>query len=547
MKNFQDKVIYQIYPKSFKDTNHDGIGDLKGVIQKLDYLQKLGIDMIWMTPFFTSPQNDNGYDVENYYEIDPRYGTLEDLKVLIQEAKKRNIGLMFDMVFNHTSTHHEWFKKAMSGDPYYKDFYFFKKGRGDQPPTNWESKFGGNAWQYVEAFDEYYLHLFDVTQADLNWENPNVRSEMAKIVNYWLDMGITGFRFDVVNLISKESFEDDFEGVGKRFYTDCKKTNDYLRELNEQSFGRQEDTITVGEMSATTIDHCIHYSHPKYHELDMTFNFHHLKVDYLNKDKWTLMPFDFMELKQLLNDWQVGMQEGGGWNALFWCCHDQPRIISRFGDDQRYHRESAKMLATALHMMRGTPYIYQGEEIGMTDAYFMDLKQYRDIESINHFHILKNRGLSEDEIYAILQSKSRDNGRTPMQWDTSLNAGFSEKEPWIEVNPNYQTINVEAALKDSDSIFYHYAKLIELRKQYKIIQIGMYEPLLKDSTQVFAYLRRYQNESLLVLNNFYKEEVTISLEDIDRYQLLLSNYETTHLQKEMTLRPYESCVFYRPK
>ena len=545
MKNFKDKVIYQIYPKSFNDTNHDGIGDLNGVTEKLDYLKKLGVDMLWLTPFFVSPQNDNGYDVANYYEIDPIYGTLDDLKRLIKEAEKREIGLMLDMVFNHTSTHHEWFRKAMEGDPYYKDFYFFKKGQNHQPPTNWESKFGGNAWEYVEAFDEYYLHLYDVTQADLNWENPNVVKEMAKIVNYWLDMGITGFRFDVINLISKESFEDDFEGVGKRFYTDCKKVNDYLRELNERSFGRCEDTITVGEMSATTIENCIRYSKPENHELDMTFNFHHLKVDYLNKEKWTLMPFDFMELKQLFNKWQTGMQDGGGWNALFWCCHDQPRIVSRFGNDQEYHRESAKMLATAMHMMRGTPYIYQGEELGMTNAYFTDLTQYRDIESINHFHILKNQGLKEEEIYAILQSKSRDNARTPMQWDNTLNAGFSDQTPWIQVNPNYLHINAEAALQDHDSIFYHYAQLIQLRKHYPVIQDGLYELMLEESEQVFAYQRRLGTESMLVMNNFYAKEVTIHLEDIDGYQLLLSNYPVQQLNKEFTLRPYESCVYYR--
>ena len=501
--------------------------------------------MLWLTPFFVSPQNDNGYDVANYYEIDPIYGTLDDLKRLIKEAEKREIGLMLDMVFNHTSTHHEWFRKAMEGDPYYKDFYFFKKGRNHQPPTNWESKFGGNAWEYVEAFDEYYLHLYDVTQADLNWENPNVVKEMAKIVNYWLDMGITGFRFDVINLISKESFEDDFEGVGKRFYTDCKKVNDYLRELNERSFGRCEDTITVGEMSATTIENCIRYSKPENHELDMTFNFHHLKVDYLNKEKWSLMPFDFMELKQLFNKWQTGMQDGGGWNTLFWCCHDQPRIVSRFGSDQEYHRESAKMLATAMHMMRGTPYIYQGEELGMTNAYFTDLTQYRDIESINHFHILKNQGLKEEEIYAILQSKSRDNARTPMQWDNTLNAGFSDQTPWIQVNPNYLYINAEAALQDHDSIFYHYAQLIQLRKHYPVIQDGLYEPMLEESEQVFAYQRRLGTESMLVMNNFYAKEATIHLEDIDGYQLLLSNYPVQQLNKEFTLRPYESCVYYR--
>ena len=417
MMTFQDKVVYQIYPKSFQDTNHDGLGDIQGIIQHLDYLQKLGVDYIWMNPIFVSPQNDNGYDIQDYYSIDSRYGTMEDLELLISEAKKRNIYLMFDMVFNHTSTYHEWFQKALSGDQKYKDYYFFKKGKNDNPPTNWESKFGGNAWKYVEEFDEYYLHLFDETQADLNWKNPEVRKEMANIINFWIEKGIKGFRFDVINLIDKESFEDDFEGVGKRFYTDRPLVHTYLHELAQNSFGQYDDIITVGEMSATSIENCIGYTNPEHHELSMAFNFHHLKVDYKNKEKWTLMPFDFKELKQLLNDWQLGIQEGHGWNAVFWCCHDQPRVLSRFGDDKNYPKESAKMLATTIHMLRGTPYIYQGEEIGMTNAYFTDIHQYRDVESLNAYQILRDKGVPEDEIYQILLAKSRDNARTPMQWN----------------------------------------------------------------------------------------------------------------------------------
>ncbi|MCD8028759.1 MAG: alpha,alpha-phosphotrehalase [Erysipelotrichaceae bacterium] len=437
--NFKDKIVYEIYPKSFKDSNNDGIGDLKGITSKLDYLKLLGINYIWITPFFVSPQNDNGYDVADYYHIDPIYGTMDDLDELIKESDNRNIGLMFDMVFNHTSTSHSWFQRALKGEQKYKDYYFFRK-----EPTNWQSKFGGSAWEYVEELNEYYLHLFDKTQADLNWENPNVRAELIKILNFWIDKGIKGFRFDVINLISKDAFEDDDIGVGKRFYTDGRKINQYLRGINQQSFEKYDDIITVGEMSSTTIENCNIYTNPDNHELNMTFNFHHLKVDYQNKEKWTTMPFDFRELKDIFNKWQLGMNDG--WNALFWNCHDQPRSISRFGNVTKYHDESAKMLATAMHMQRGTPYIYQGEEIGMTNNYFTDIKQYRDVESINYYHILKNQGMSENKIHEILQAKSRDNARSPMQWNK--NGGFSDNTPWIQMNSNCKNINVENNLNN---------------------------------------------------------------------------------------------------
>ncbi|MCD7807770.1 MAG: alpha,alpha-phosphotrehalase, partial [Erysipelotrichaceae bacterium] len=488
MSNFKDKVVYQIYPKSFKDSNNDGIGDLKGITSKLDYLKLLGIDYIWITPFFVSPQNDNGYDVTDYYHIDSIYGTMDDLDELINEAHKRNIGLMFDMVFNHTSTTHTWFQRALKGEQKYKDYYFFRK-----KPTNWQSKFGGSAWEYVEELDEYYLHLFDKTQADLNWENPNVREELVKILNFWIDKGIKGFRFDVINLISKDAFEDDDNGVGKRFYTDGSQMNQYLREINQKSFGKYDDIITVGEMSSTTIENCNNYTNPNNHELNMTFNFHHLKVDYQNQEKWTTMPFNFQELKDIFNKWQLGMKVG--WNALFWNCHDQPRSVSRFGNDTKYHDISAKMLATTIHMQRGTPYIYQGEEIGMTNNYFTDIHQYRDVESINYYHILKNQGLSEDKIHEILQAKSRDNARSPMQWNKD--GGFSDSTPWMEMNPNHTTINVEDNLNNPNSIFYYYQKLIKLRKQYKVISEGNYVPFIENHPYIYAYKRQYNNEELI--------------------------------------------------
>lgn len=543
--NFKDKVVYQIYPKSFYDDNHDGYGDVKGIIKKLDYLQLLGVDFIWLTPIFVSPQNDNGYDVADYYQIDPKFGTMQDVETLIKEAKNRNISIMFDMVFNHTSTQHEWFQKALQGEKKYKDYYFFKKPVNGKMPTNWESKFGGPVWEYVEAFDEYYLHLFDKTQADLNLENEELRNELVDILTFWIQKGIKGFRFDVVNLISKDAFENDEIGIGKRFYTDGKKVSTYLQELNQKTFGKEEGMITVGEMSATSIQHCANYTNPSHHQLDMTFNFHHLKVDYQDKEKWTLMPFDFKELKQLFHSWQIGMQQEGGWNALFYNCHDQPRSVSRFGNDKQYHKQSTKMLATSIHLQRGTPYIYQGEEIGMSNAYFYDIEQYRDVESINFYHILKQQGVEENDIHKILQVKSRDNARTPMQWDNTSYGGFSKHEPWIGVNTNYTEVNVEAALKDEDSIFYYYQKLITLRKQYKVIAEGKYTPLLENHEQIYAFTREYKDEKLIVVNNFYEKECTCTVDDIEGYEVLLSNYDNHTLSSTLRLRSYESIVLYK--
>ena len=468
---FKNKVVYQIYPKSFMDSNNDGLGDVRGVISKLDYLQYLDVDYIWLTPIFISPQNDNGYDVADYYRIDSSYGTMEDVEEMIVEAKKRNIDIMFDMVFNHSSTEHEWFQKALAGNSKYKDYYIFKKSQ-DGAPTNWVSKFGGNAWEYVAEYDEYYLHLFDKTQADFNWENPELRIEMQNIVKFWMDKGVKGFRFDVVNLISKDSYEDDYIGDGRRFYTDGSHVHSYLKELNQNSFGYDPECMTVGEMSSTTIENCAKYAGANESELSMVFSFHHLKVDYKDNQKWELMPFDFQELKKILFDWQLGMQEADAWNALFWNNHDQPRAVSRFGNDSEYLKESAKMLATAIHCMRGTPYIYQGEEIGMTNAYFKTIAQYKDVESTNYFKILKDSGLEEEKIYHILQERSRDNSRTPMQWDDSANAGFSKSQPWIEAIENYSSINVGQSLRDDNSILEHYRQLIRLRKNYEIIAEG---------------------------------------------------------------------------
>lgn len=544
---FEDKVVYQIYPKSFKDSNGDGIGDLKGVTEKIEYLKYLGVDYIWLTPFFVSPQNDNGYDVADYYSIDQIYGTMEDFEELSKKAKENGIGIMLDMVFNHTSTEHIWFKRALQGEKKYQDYYFFIKGK--EKPTNWESKFGGSCWEYVEELDANYLHLFDKTQADLNWENEEVRNEIYKIVKFWQEKGVSGFRFDVINLISKpEKFENDYIGDGRRFYTDGYKIHDYLKELNKETFGNNDSIITVGEMSSTTIENCIKYSGVKENELSMVFNFHHLKVDYKNKDKWELQEFDFQELKDIFNSWQVGMQKGEAWSALFWCNHDQPRVVSRFGNDKKYWEKSAKMLATVVHMLRGTPYIYQGEEIGMTNAYFNSIDKYRDIESLNYFEILKNRGKSSEEAIKIIMERSRDNGRTPMQWNDEKNAGFTEGTPWIDVIRNYKEINVKKQIEDKNSILNYYKKLIELRKKYKVISLGKMEPLDEKNENLYIFKRKYEKEEIIVIANFYDKKVKLNLEIFEskKFEKIFGNSEkNNYLKKNMEIDAYDAYIFYK--
>lgn len=548
--NFENKVVYQIYPKSFYDSNNDGIGDLNGITEKLDYIKYLGVDYIWITPFFVSPQRDNGYDVADYCNIDPTYGTMEDFDRLSTEAKKRGIGIMLDMVFNHTSTEHKWFKKALAGEKKYQDFYIFKKGEKNNPPTNWVSKFGGNAWEYVEELESYYLHLFDKTQADLNWENPEVREEIYKVVKFWLDKGVNGFRFDVVNLISKpEKFENDYQGDGRRFYTDGPKIHEYLKGLNQNTFGQKENIITVGEMSSTSMENCFKYSGKDENELSMVFNFHHLKVDYKNKDKWALQPFDFQELKEILNSWQVGMQEHNAWSALFWCNHDQPRVVSRFGDDEVYWEKSAKMLGTVIHMLRGTPYIYQGEEIGMTNPYFDKITDYRDVESINYYKILLEKGLNNQEAMNIIMERSRDNSRTPMQWNDDINGGFSKAIPWLKTIDNYREINVEKQIEDKNSILNYYRQLISLRKKYDVISLGKTVPLAQDDKNIYMFKRELNNEEILVIANFYGNGYELELDfDTQGYTCILSNnYEKTALTKNLSLEPYDALVFYKKK
>lgn len=552
---WKKSVVYQIYPKSFNDTTGNGVGDLQGIIRKLDYLAELGVDVIWLTPVYDSPQRDNGYDIRDYYRIYEPYGTMEDFDQLLEEAHRRGLRILMDIVVNHTSTEHPWFVAARSSkDNPYRDYYIWQDGKEDGPPNNWVSKFGGNAWQYDEATDQYYLHLFDVTQADLNWENARLREEIYGMMKFWLDKGVDGFRLDVINLLSKDPrFLDDdglvAPGDGRKYYTDGPKIHEYLQEMNHAVFADYE-MMTVGEMSSTSIEHCVRYTHPERKELDMTFSFHHLKVDYPNGEKWAKGEPDFLRLKRILAKWQTGMYEGGGWNALFWCNHDQPRAVSRFGDDGKYHRESAKMLATALHMMQGTPYIFQGEEFGMTNPGFDRIEDYRDVESLNMYGILKGRGLAEADILEILAQKSRDNGRTPVQWNDGPNAGFTTGTPWIRPADNYKEINAERAVADPDSIYYHYQKLIRLRKEYDLITTGRFELLHEEDPAVFAYVRDGGSEKLVVVNNFFGEEVEFGLPDLEGWRgyesrLLLSNYADSPADlQRIRLRPYESVVYY---
>ncbi|KMP38022.1 trehalose-6-phosphate hydrolase [Bacillus cereus] len=549
MKDWHKSVVYQIYPKSFNSYYNRETGDIKGVTEKLDYLKELGVDYIWLTPIYQSPQNDNGYDVSDYYSIDPSYGTMEEFEELLAEAKVRNIEIMLDIVVNHSSTEHKWFKEAKEDkNSPYRNYYIWRDEK-----NNWQSKFGGSAWKYDEKTEQYYLHLFDETQADLNWENEKLREEVYDMMRFWLDKGVTGFRLDVINLISKDQCFLNDEGStatsdGRKYYTDGPRVHEYLQEMNRNVFAGK-DVITVGEMSSTTIDNCIKYSNPERNELSMTFSFHHLKVDYPNGDKWTKAEFDFIKLKEIMSNWQIEMQKGGGWNALFWCNHDQPRIVSRFGDDGKYRNESAKMLATAMHMLQGTPYIYQGEEIGMTNPKFESIEQYRDVESLNIYDIKLKEGLSKEEIIGILKQKSRDNSRTPMQWNEEMNSGFTTSTPWISVAENFKEINVEKALEDKESVFYHYKKLIELRKTYDVLTEGEYAILDENHPKIWAYTRTVNDEVLLVINNFYGEEITYSVQahvqlDGMKQEVLLSNYKDASKDiAKLNLRPYESIVY----
>ncbi|HGP8679294.1 TPA: alpha,alpha-phosphotrehalase [Streptococcus pneumoniae] len=533
------KVVYQIYPKSYKDTTENGIGDFRGIIEKIPYLAKLGVDMVWLNPFYPSSQRDNGYDISDYMAVDPLFGDMADFEEMVCVGKEHKIDFMLDMVLNHCSTEHEWFQKALAGDKYYQDFFFIQ----DQP-TDWQSKFGGSAWAPFGDTGKYYLHLFDETQADLNWRNSNVRKELFKVVNFWRDKGVKGFRFDVINLIGKDEVSVDCpENEGKPAYTDKPIVHNYLRMMNQATFGSDDSFMTVGEMSSTTMENCVLYSSPDRQELSMTFNFHHLKVDYKDGQKWTLAPFDFEELKSLYHSWGKEMSDKDGWSALFWNNHDQPRALNRFVDIQNFRKEGATMLAASIHLSRGTPYIYMGEEIGMIDPDYDSMADYVDVESLNAYQMLLEEGKSQQEAFQIIQAKSRDNSRIPMQWDASENAGFSTGTPWLKAGKSYKYINVENEIQGP--IFTFYQDLIRLRKEMPIISEGSYKPAFEDSKQVYAFERQFEDQKLLVLNNFYAKEVGIDLPAVyQNGQILISNYEDAEVSEKILLKPYQTLAIY---
>ncbi|TNI28728.1 alpha,alpha-phosphotrehalase [Aeromonas veronii] len=544
---WQSAVIYQIYPKSFQDSAARGTGDLKGIMARLDYLKTLGVDALWLTPVYVSPQVDNGYDIADYLAIDPAYGTMADFEALLATAHERDIRIVMDIVVNHTSTEHAWFKSAL-GDKNspYRDYYIWRDPVDGGVPNNWQSKFGGSAWELDPATGQYYLHLFAREQADLNWENPAVRAEVKNIIHFWAKKGVDGFRLDVINLISKDqAFPNDEIGDGRRFYTDGPRIHEFLQDVSRDVFA-PVGAMTVGEMSSTSLEHCQRYGALDGSELSMVFNFHHLKVDYPNGDKWTKAPFDFLELKRIFNHWQSGMH-GKGWSALFWCNHDQPRIVSRFGDEGEHRVVAAKMLASTLHGLQGTPYIYQGEEIGMTNPGYQRINDYQDVESRNIFAIKQAEGMSEAEILAILGSKSRDNSRTPMQWSSAPNAGFTQGTPWLKPAANYPEINAEAALADQHSVFWHYRDLIALRKAHPIFTQGDYQELLTGHPQIWAYARRANGQTLLVVSNFYGEPVEFALPaelQSGQGRLVLGNYPDSPARPQSgMLRPYESLIW----
>ncbi|EHU5001428.1 alpha-glucosidase [Vibrio vulnificus] len=538
-KWWHDAVVYQIYPRSFCDSNNDGIGDLNGIIGKLDYLKTLGVNVLWLSPVYKSPMDDNGYDISDYQDIAAEFGTMADMQNLFAQAKARDIRVVMDLVVNHTSDEHPWFVEARkSKDNPYRDYYIWRDAKPDgSVPDDQGSIFGGSAWQWDEATQQYYFHLFSKRQPDLNWENPKVQQEVHKMMNWWIDQGIGGFRLDVIDLIGKE-IDKGITGNGPRLHP-------LLQEMNRATFG-DKDLLTVGETWGATPEIAKLYSDPERHELSMVFQFEHITLTWQHGDKWNPIPLDLKQFKHVLTKWQTELSNQG-WNSLFWNNHDLPRVVSKYGDDKRYRVESAKMLATALHFLKGTPYIYQGEEIGMTNVAFESLDQYKDIETLNFYKVKTESGVSHQHMMDAIHENSRDNARTPMQWSASPNGGFSQAEPWIEVNPNYPEINVEQALADSDSIFYHYQKLIELRKQHPAIVYGDFTPLFAEHDSVFAYVRSHQDEQLLVINNFSDQDVSLELPDNlqnKEVNCLIYNYDLLDaLGVTLSLKPYQCYAF----
>ncbi|MUK61577.1 alpha,alpha-phosphotrehalase [Aliivibrio fischeri] len=535
---WHNSVVYQIYPRSFCDSNNDGIGDLQGIISKLDYLQGLGIDVIWLSPVYQSPMDDNGYDISDYQAIAAEFGTMEDMKYLMQQAEDRGIKVVMDLVVNHTSDEHAWFVEAKSDkNSQYRDFYIWRDAdENGEAPSDIGSIFGGSAWQWDEENQQYYFHLFSKRQPDLNWENPAVHQKVFDMMNWWIDQGIGGFRLDVIDLIGKE--------VDKKITGDGERLHPLLQKMNQATFG-DKDLLTVGETWGATPESAQLYSDPARHELSMVFQFEHITLLWEDGDKWKPKPLDLALFKQVMTKWQVELNNKG-WNSLFWNNHDLPRVVSKYGCDGQYRVESAKMLATTLHMMKGTPYIFQGEEIGMTNVAFDTLAEYKDIETLNFYRVKTESGVSHESMMKGIHANSRDNARTPMHWDNSDNAGFTQGTPWIKLNPNYPEINVAAALEDKNSIFYHYQKLIALRKQNPVIVYGDFIPLFETHSAVFAYERKDNEQHFVVLNNFSAEPQTLALPEhiANRsVECLISNLEpTTQLGSDLTLAPYQSLV-----
>lgn len=551
---WKEAVVYQIYPRSFRDSNGDGIGDLNGITEKLDYLKELGIDVIWLSPVYQSPNDDNGYDISDYRGIMKDFGTMEDYDRMLAAAHERGIRIVMDLVVNHTSDEHSWFVESRkSKDNPYRDYYIWRDGKDGKEPNNWGSCFSGSAWEYDETTEMYYLHLFSKKQPDLNWDNPTVRKEVFDMMDWWCQKGIDGFRMDVISMISKVPGLPDGE-VGENGYgafgpyvCNGPHVHEYLQEMNKEVLSKY-DLLTVGECSGVTVEEAKKYASLDGKELNMVFQFEHMDLDGGETFKWNDRKIDLVELKKVLTKWQVSLM-GEAWNSLYWCNHDQPRMLSRMGDDSPEYREiSAKMLATCLHMMQGTPYVYQGEELGMTNVPFEKLSDFRDIESINAYHELVEGGvLNGEDMMRYLRYKSRDNARTPVQWDDSENAGFTSGNPWIMVNPNYKEINAKEQLSREDSVFRYYQKLINLRHTNEIIVYGSYELLAPEDPAVYAYTRTLENEKLLVICNFTKENQTfLTPEEFsgkDDIKVMISNYKDTECAANMVLRPFEAVVF----
>ncbi|WP_044895036.1 glycoside hydrolase family 13 protein [Bacillus alveayuensis] len=552
---WKEAVVYQIYPRSFKDSNGDGIGDIQGIISKLDYLKDLGVDVIWLSPVYKSPNDDNGYDISDYRDIMDEFGTMADWEELLAEIHKRGMKLIMDLVVNHTSDEHPWFiESRKSKDNPYRDYYIWRPGKDGKEPNNWESCFSGSAWEYDETTGEYYLHLFSKKQPDLNWENPKLRKEVYDMMKFWLDKGIDGFRMDVINFISKVPGLPDApnpEGrkyvSGSQFFMNGPRIHEFLQEMNREVLSKY-DVMTVGEMPGVTVEEAKLYTGEDRNEVNMVFQFEHVDLDSGPNGKWDLRPLKLKDLKESFTKWQKGL-EGIGWNSLYLNNHDQPRMVSRFGNDQEYRVESAKMLATFLHMLQGTPYIYQGEEIGMTNVRFASIDDYKDIETLNMYRekVVEN-GEDPQKVMEAIYAKGRDNARTPFQWDDSENAGFTTGTPWIKVNPNYKEINAKQAVEDSNSIYHYYRKLIQLRKQYPIVVYGSYDIILPEHEQIYAYTRTYENEKLLVILNFSAEQPTFELPKEITFttkELLISNYDVNGEESidKFTLKPYEARVY----